>query len=398
MLIGGFSLGRISEQYEWMGMLGQLRFLALGLLATLLLLQWAGGNRGRVIPTREPSFVRLCVGLHVLVAFSILWSANATLGAIQLPDILATVAAVLIARRLWRIDPAGGITYILTASYIASVLMLVAEVLFVGTIQGEVSQIGAGAIGTARLYGTAVVTAVYMWLQMRWPLALLPVPLWVLGIMASGSRSSALATVVGAAFTWWKLAAPPVEAWLRPKVLAATGVVVVVLVAVLYTDTAHEYADRFIASVWSPSAFGTEEVYYADRDGIFLEAIGIVQDHPWTGLGLGTYVTGCCGFTGRSIGSVYPHNLALNVGVDLGIGGLCLLTLLLLNVYGLTRFGGHPVQAAGAGVVILHACVSMFAGSYYDARFVWILACLGIMITPRTTYLPMSRAPFKGPR
>jgi hypothetical protein len=395
MLIGGFSLARISEQYEWMGMFGQLHFLALALLAILLLLQWAGDKRRRVIPTREPPFVRLCVGLHVLVAFSILWSANATVGAIQLPDILATVAALVIARRLWRSDPAGGITYILTASYGASILMLIAELLLVGTIQGEVNQIGAGAIGTARLYGTAVVTAVYIWLHKQWPLALLPVPFWLLGIMASGSRSSALATVVGVAFTWWKLAPPRVEAWLRPKVLGATGVVIVVLVAVSYTGTAYEYADRFIASAWSSSTLGAEEVYYADRDGIFLEAIGIVQDHPWTGLGLGTYVTGCCGFTGRSIGSVYPHNLALNVGIDLGVGGLCLLTLLLLSGYSLTRFGGHPVQAAGAGVVILHACVSMFSGSYYDARFVWILACLGIMVTPRTNYFPMSRALFK---
>jgi hypothetical protein len=393
MLSGGFSLARVGEQYEWLGVFGQIRFLMLGLLAILLLIQraGAGSTKGRVIRTAGPSFVRLCIALHLLVALSILWSADVSAGAIQLPDILATIAALAIARRLWRSDPAGGITYILTASYIASLMMLSIEMFFVGTIQGEVTLIGAGAIGTARLYGTAVVAAVYIWLHKQRPAALLPVPFWLLGIMASGSRSAAMATVAGVVFTFVKLTSPRLAVWLRPKVLGATGAVVLVLLAVSYTDTAHDYVTRFVASTWSSGALGAEEVYYADRDGMFLEAIGIVLDHPWTGLGLGTYVTGCCGFTGSSVGSYYPHNLALNVGVDLGLGGLCLLALLVLTGYKLTTFGAHPAQAAGVGVVVLHACISMFSGSYYDARFVWILVGLGIMVTPGRQNQPVSR-------
>lgn len=385
MLIGGFSLARLNEDYEWLGMFGQVRYWLLAGLAVVLFLRRPSGRRGQCTKTASAVFVAACAVLHAFVAVSILWSADPVRGATKLPDLVATIASVAIARRLWRDDPVGGTEYLLYASYAVSVALLLIGAVLTGTIVGEVGGVGAGAIGTARLYGTAVVAAVYLWLAKQRPLALIPLPFWVMGIFASGSRASALATLVAAALVASKLSKNLAAMWVRPRVLITTVTLIAIFVSLSQTPIAHEFADQFSSSFWKASPLGSDELYYADRDELALEAIGIIRDNPLFGLGLGTYVAGCCGFVGSSAGADYPHNLALNIGVDCGMIGLMLFAWLILVGFRRTNLRSDQVQRAAFGAAILHVGVSMLAGSYYDARFVWIFWVLMIMTTESRT-------------
>ncbi len=116
------------------------------------------------------------------------------------------------------------------------------------------------------------------------------------------------------------------------------------------------------------------------RMGIYQRALLIINDFPYTGIGMGTFSPVMAGFhpffaTGRS--SVpHAHNLLLQIAVDLGIPGLlswlAAFFLVFVSAWKVYRFGvtERDLWASGLGAGLLASQLGMMTQGLMDA-VVW---------------------------
>jgi O-antigen ligase len=123
-------------------------------------------------------------------------------------------------------------------------------------------------------------------------------------------------------------------------------------------------------------------IYLADRDTIFLTAWEGFSSNIVGGIGIGTYV--------GPFGELYPHNIALSFAVDGGI--VSLVGFVLVVMWPIARIlrtkDAWAIGALSAGLFFLVA--SLFSGTYYDARFVWVFLLLGLLCADRCQNVPRS--------
>jgi hypothetical protein len=376
LLVGAASLGRISNAFGEIGVLGEVRFLVpLGLTVVAFLLQSMRSGRAGVAP-RTRALLAGVLLLHAFVALSWFWSDRVAFGGTQLYELAILALVLVLAIVFFRGDPRGGVRLLVLTSYWVAVAFVLASLLSSGSLGGDLAIVGAGGIGGARLLGAGVLAAAYLTLRTGRVGWLLPTPPMVAGILLSGSRAALLALFLGLAFLWWvrKSLRPVVvtrvtriNRWLRYAGIAS------VVVVFFWSSMGIAILTDFIASNLTPQV-GSEgpALYLADRDVIFADAWSRFLAQPLGGLGIGSYL--------GPWGEFYPHNLLLSLAVDGGVfalsGGVLLLGAgFLLAVRVRVAEARFAVAAA-----LFFLCASLFAGAYYDARFVWVFLLLASMI------------------
>jgi len=177
----------------------------------------------------------------------------------------------------------------------------------------------------------------------------------------------------------------------------------------------------FVLTILAISQLGTSTILEVIASGttvgdlngrveIWSRALFMLQDFPYTGIGMGTF--------GETVGSLYPffllsielvphaHNLFLQVAVDLGIPGLiCWLAILLLMIWtswqiyqaGKERQSGW-ITSLGAGLLlsqlalITHGMTDAVTwGMVRPAPLVWSI--WGIVVAARLLILPLKANP-----
>jgi O-antigen ligase len=185
----------------------------------------------------------------------------------------------------------------------------------------------------------------------------------------SGARAPIAALILAAPLLVLRLHVPqrPLSAWFSiTAVLVASS-----SLALLANSWLAAVIAVFRRSVFGVTAGGGGSLYLADRDVIFLDAVRQFVAAPIGGIGLGSYR--------GPFGEEYPHNIILNYAVDGGV--LPLLLMGAIAAIGVSRLFLTRVPEA-YGSLCMSAYFfggSFFAGSYYDARGMWLFLLLGLI-------------------
>jgi O-antigen ligase len=371
LMVGGASLGRLDSNYAHLGMLGEFRFAFL-LTALALSVVYALANPTPWRTSRSTLLWLLgFVALHVLVAGSWVWSVRTQFSDMQAYEIGLLVVTVLLCPYLFYSAPERTALLILGALYAFGCALVTASLLLSGGF-GEMSQLGAGGIGTARIQGLAVIAAIYFTMrsgQSRW---LVPVPLMMAAMLASGSRAAVFALVPALLFLAWRRTRALVAA--RPRARWLTVAIIFALPVVFFaTPIGRPILLAFVVGNFVGDGAGeSSSLYLADRDVIFMHAVQAFLDRPLLGQGIGTYI--------GPYGELYPHNMLLSYAVD--AGSVSLLGCCLLIGWGFYRVlrGTSPIAGVVGAAAIFYFAASLFAGTFYDARFVWAFLLLAMVL------------------
>lgn len=380
-VVGGFSLSRLGVDAGHFGVLGEARFVLAWLSFCLAILMWPGRAGQPVLRTPTLFWLGSVGALHLLVVTSWLWSDQTSFSGYQVYEIGLLLTVLASAALIFGSEPFDVLRIWMAAYLVSSVGFVTIGLLLSGAVAGDLAVLGAGGIGSARLLGGAVLLLVYLYFRsglLRW-LAL--TPMLLLGVMASGSRAALVAMAAGLAVIW--LRRKDLGKGGRPlgarQLTAALGWCVVVCAALLVMPATRRVIIDFLLSnlVFDDASRGGATLYLAARDTIFTSAWNHFRENFFTGSGVGTY-------TGP-FGEQYPHNLMLNFAVDTGILGVAGLLLMLgWAGYRVLRCQTPLVVLAGALALFFLVCC-IFAGTYYDARLVWLFLLVGLLCRDRVT-------------
>lgn len=374
-LVGGLSLARLGIDIDAAGVLSEARLTLVWLAFCVGLFLWVATPQNHFISFFTRLWVFGVTALHALVMSSWIWSVQSSFSAYQIYELSLMVLTILSGTLIFTSAPRVVLRLWMLGYLLAAFAFIMMGMLMGGSITGDLSSIGAGGIGGARLLSAGILILMFQFFRTGTIAWLLPVPLLLLGVLSSGSRAAALGLFCGILIIWLK----------RRKIrrderrmgglpiLKLATLTVLLSAAVLVIPAGRKIVVDFLVSnlVFGGDAVRAPGIYLADRDVIFQNAWNHFMDNVFTGSGLGTYA--------GPFGELYPHNLVLNFAVDGGVVSLMLAVVMLAT--GLLRILRCNVPAAllcGA-LAVFFVVGSLFAGTYYDARSGWLFLLIGLL-------------------
>lgn len=318
----------------------------------------------------------LVYGLHLLVISSLAWGPGDEFAWRQSYELLLLLVAFTLTSQLFKNEPAYGLSLLLWIFAGTALLFSGFAVLMSGRLVGELPMLGAGGIGAGRVLGMGALALLYAYLRYGRAFFLLPIPPLVAAVLLTGSRAAALAlalSLIALLLLESRIARLPARRHKRGSVVKALALSTVLVAGFLATPYGREIAVNFVLSNTLSEAAGSDVggLYLAGRDVIFVDAWQQFSHNAYGGLGLG-------GYRGP-LGELYPHNMLLSYAVDAGFIALIgALVALAWAVIVLIRARSQLANMALVGASFF-LVASLFAGSYYDARFVWIFLLLGLI-------------------
>lgn len=378
-LSGRYSLDRLGFSY---GLLGDVRIL-LGVPATIFVASCVllRNTKARPMSAATRRLLSLVGLFHLYMVASCLWAPDPRQAFAEGGFLLLLVVLlVVLCRLVTEIGPGFFDTWMVlwwSSAWVYSI----AGFLGLGSIEGStrMSAFGGGANVFVRVMIVGIVSALYLWtLDRNWRY-LVPIPAFLAAALASGSRGGILAA--GAAlllFTGRFL--PRWKEWTRMLVLVSCLVIAAAVVLPSVRQTVYSSIEsRFI------------ELTVRDRDTssrseIFQAAYTSFRRSPLRGEGM----TGFYQTVGRIYDWDYPHNLFLSTAAEGGVLGLILLSLALVSMRS-RRVKVSDQVLVSSFIATYFLMASMFSGTYYDARYIWVFALIAVQLSSPT----LDRSPTK---
>ncbi|GAA4587647.1 O-antigen ligase [Actinoplanes octamycinicus] len=248
---------------------------------------------------------------------------------------------------------------------------------------GRWAALGGGPNVFVRLMILGVITSIYLYLRSGERLIwLIPIPAFLFGAVASGSRGGIVALAMTAVIALLAIR-PKLDFDRLAKPLGLLLVVGAVLVLVAGPSIAGFVQSRFVEATIGQG-------YASQRDVLFRMALRIFLQRPILGTGVG----GFSAVTDLGPGEKYVHNLPLSIAAEGGFAGLTLLVVAWLGLW--QAYSSVPKAerslesrtAVYCGIFI--GCTSLFSGDYYDARLMWILLLIAA-VRPARVAAPLLR-------
>lgn len=224
----------------------------------------------------------------------------------------------------------------------------------------------------------AVLAASRLWTRMA---AMAVLPLLLVALVASGSRGPVLAFAVGL-IVFMGLISASREARRRLQLVGVTLLAAVVVVPLALPSSS---IGRAISTLLGSGAGLSSN----GRSELWAKAFTGFAQHPLFGLGTG-------GFASLNPPLPYPHNLLLEMSVELGVIGLLLVSSIIVGfarrLFGAWRamIGRDKVEAATLIALFVMALVNaMFSGAVQDNSELWVWGGIGVGMSVR---IPLRRA------
>ena len=329
------------------------------------------------------------VGLHGYQVLSATWTPpNAVVGP-TIGDLCAVVFLITVYYVLARWDRDHVVRVTLYCFHAAAWVYFLAASTGRGHAPGgRWAALGGGPNVFVRVMVLGVITSLYLYARsgskLRW---LAPIPVFLFGGLASGSRGGLAALALTALVAL--LAIRPRPRWDRlARPLGMLTALSLVLAVVAGPAIAGFVQSRFIEATF-------EQGYTSQRDVLFGWALRLFWQRPLFGTG----VNGFRAIANLGEGELYVHNLPLSIAAEGGFAGLTLLGLAwfgLWHAYARTPPAQRSPEARTAAYCgIFIGATSLFSGDYFDARLMWILLVLAaVRPAPPATALPAGSIAF----
>lgn len=374
-MAGGLSISRVSDIGDEYWPLTEFRFVLLLMAISASTLAFSTAVSQPRTTVLHWSWWATVIGVHAYVCASWLWGPQEVERSNELYELALLILTLLFVGLLLRRDPGTALRTAFELHYWFALAFTVTTLLTLTTITGQLTEFGIGGIGASRLLSVGVIAGFYKWGTGKGMVWLLPIPFFLAGILLSGSRAAVLALLLAltAIVTLGFLSSR-----YNRKALQEVSAGVVLLVFFMLSFFSTSFGQETIEYFWisnflysNSQGFSTSELYLADRDILFLDAWNKFLDSPLIGSGLGSYLD-------PYDEAIYPHNLLLGFAVDAGF--LALAIGLFCMVFPFIRCAAsRSIEinfALGGALFLLTA--SMFSGTYYDARWLWVflwIAC-----------------------
>ncbi len=363
LLAGRFNLDRFGVVIEGLDFLGDVRLWCLGPLTLLQLMSglensWSGQ---RTTPTYSGStlvWALTTTALLVYMVVTMAWVPSLAGALNQMIDVFMLIFVILLTFILFRPDTEQSIRFFFLAFFCAAVVYALAGLpsVFQGTLT-RLSVFGGGPNVFVRVMGTGIIAACYWWFRTAKLYWLLPVPLFIIEAVLSGSRGGVIAAMIaGSSFLLWRFSG----SHRIKEVVLLSAVALGTYWLMSHSQTIVDFVSaRFIVL--------TENLYTSHRDTLFRLAWQFFLKHPVTGIGLGGF---------EQLIGLYPHNLFLQIAAEGGMVGLALVSAALIQLVPRWFRPKNLEQTAAFFTGSLYLIASMFSGDLYDTRFVWVFFLL----------------------
>lgn len=251
-----------------------------------------------------------------------------------------------------------------------------------------------GPIDLGRDSATGVLIAIFTILVASkastrlWATAVLPV--LVVALIAAGSRGP----IVAFAFGLVALLALTAATGRARKQLMIVGAGLLFAVIIVPTIVPGSAIGRSLSTIIG-SASGLSS---NGRSSLWAAAYGEFAKHPLFGLGTG-------GFAGLNQPEPYPHNILLEVGVELGVVGLIAVTTMIgsmfLRLAALWRWtvGDDRLEASLLIALFVSALINaFFSGAIQDNLYIWVWGGVGLGMYARSGLALPGRGQRRWPR
>jgi len=244
-------------------------------------------------------------------------------------------------------------------------------------VNGRTSLLDLNPIGVARLTGLTVVISLALLLmpsasrtRVRLRIAALLV-LALCGLVATvltGSRGPLLAVGAGVAVMLLVV--------MRRR---RFGPVPIVLLAAF---SVAGYAA--VASYGGDGLGRLESGVDSGRGLLYEQTWDLIRQRPWTGIGWGNFPAYIFDFASDT-GSLYPHNVLLEVWVEggilalIGFVGLCVVALVRLT----RASADQPWSLACLGLLVFALSSAQFSSDIVGNRLMWLMLCLAVLSSHR---------------
>jgi O-antigen ligase len=218
----------------------------------------------------------------------------------------------------------------------------------------------------------AVLAATRVWARMA---AVAVLPLLVVGLLASGSRGPFVAFAIGLVALLGLIATSRrARRRLLPVGAGLLGTAIIVPLA-LPSSSIGRAVSTLVGSASGLSSNGRTELW--------AQAYAAFAKHPLLGLGTG-------GFASLNPEKLYPHNLFLEMSVELGVVGTLLIAVVIagfaarLIAVWRTTSGRDKIEATALVALFVMAFVNaLFSGAIQDNTTLWIWGGMGVGMSSR---------------
>lgn len=331
------------------------------------------GSASRELPAWWTASLLGQLGFWAWTACAATWSPASELAlGLELLDVALIVAVTLALHRLVLVvDPLA--TVVALERWLIGLLVVLAVLALAGGLgASRMAALGGGPNVFGRNMGLLGVLALHRAIGSARVIDLLLVVLAAALVALSGSRGAMAATAIASAALLLLGRARPAR-----RVLVLGVAIIGGLIVLATTEIGHTIVDRLSERVVD---LLVGRHYVSNRDRIYVAAIELGLAKPMLGHGLGSFAV--------ATPWPYAHDLVLDAWAETGLIGVVLL-LAVLGLLGLGLLVHRWRRIDGlAAAALLMLIAALFSGGRYDARGLWSLATLALL-------LPLRRPPWR---
>lgn len=367
LLSGGFSLGRIFPDMDEASLWLQPR--------VWFACFWAVLVTGKIFIQKDQTLfsgpkrailwlLSACV-LFTYLCLTYFWASNPEASMKIVIDIVLMAVSLAIVPAFFSENPVGAFIVISKAMYAAALVYAIVGILTYS--ESRIAVFGGGPNVYSRVMFSGILAGIFLWLRSKKIMWVIPVPLFLICGILSGSRGGLFSFLLVLPFCFLFFSA---------RQLSRLVVGCFFIAGVAFIVFKFSPFGRTIADYWNNRFVQLTFVdhYGSGREDRYAAALESFKAAPWLGVGVGNAVSG------RFEAGNYSHNIFLDILADGGIVGIGVfvftLCILSLSLWGTSTLPAAMAALSGG----YYFFASQFSGTYYDTRFMWVFFCLALLM------------------